>query len=46
MSLKLHISYSHLDFFPTNFCAVNDERGESFDENISLMEKRYQGKIV
>ena len=44
MSLKIHFLHSHLDFFPENCGAVSDEHGECFDQHISSMEKRYQGK--
>jgi len=35
---------SHLDFFPENCGAVSDEHGEHFHQDISSMQKRYQGK--
>ena len=44
MSLKIHFLNSHLDFFPPNCGAVSDEHGERFHQQISAMEKRYQGK--
>ncbi|UYV63053.1 hypothetical protein LAZ67_2002987 [Cordylochernes scorpioides] len=44
MSLKIHFLHSHLDFFPDNLGAVNGEHGERFHQDISSMEKRYQGK--
>lgn len=44
MSLKIHFLDSHLDFFPENLGAVSDEHGERFHQDISAMEKRYQGK--
>lgn len=44
MSLKIHFLESHLDFFPDNLGAVSDEHGERFHQEISIMEKRYQGK--
>ncbi|GBP20941.1 hypothetical protein EVAR_9510_1 [Eumeta japonica] len=44
MSLKIHFLHSHLDFFPQNLGAVSDEHGERFHQDISNMEKRYQGK--
>jgi hypothetical protein len=34
----------HLDFFPEMIGAVSDENGERFYQEISTMEKRYQGK--
>jgi len=44
MSLKIHFLHLHLDFFPENCGAVSDEHGERFDQHISSLEKRYQGK--
>jgi hypothetical protein len=31
-------------FFPENLGVVSDEHGERFHQDISKMEKRYQGK--
>jgi hypothetical protein len=42
MSLKVHFLDSHLDF-PENLGSVSDEHGEIFHQDISKMEKRYQG---
>jgi len=44
MSLNIHFLHSHLDFFPENCGVVSDEHGEHFHQDISSMEKRYQGK--
>jgi len=44
MSLKIYFLHSHLDCFPENCDAVSDEHGECFHQDISSMEKRYQGK--
>jgi hypothetical protein len=44
MSLKVHFLDSHLEFFPENLGAVSVEHGERFHQDISNMEKRYQGK--
>lgn len=44
MSLKIHFLHSHLDSFPTNLGAVSDEQGERFHQDISEMERRYQGR--
>jgi len=44
MSLKIHFLDSHLDFFPANLGAVSDEHGERFHQDISALEKRYQGQ--
>ncbi|UYV62399.1 hypothetical protein LAZ67_2000421 [Cordylochernes scorpioides] len=46
MSLKIHFLHSHLDFFPDNLGAVSDEHGERFHQDISSMEKRYQGETI
>jgi hypothetical protein len=46
MSLKVHFLDSHLDFFPENLGAVNNEHGERFHQDISNMEKQYQGKWI
>jgi hypothetical protein len=43
MSLKVHSLHSHLNFLPKNLGAVSDEQGERFHQDISTMEKRYQG---
>ena len=39
MSLKIHMPYSNLDFFPDNCGMVSDEHGECFHQEISTMEK-------
>jgi len=44
MSLKIHFLDSHLDFFPDNLGAVSDEHGERFHQDISALEKGYQGQ--
>jgi len=44
MSLKAHFLYSHLDFFPEYLGAVSDEHRQRFHQEISTMEKQYQGK--
>jgi hypothetical protein len=44
MSLKVHFLDSHIDCFPENLGAVSDEQGERFQQDISNMEKRFQGK--
>jgi len=44
VSLKIHFLHSHLDFFPESCGAVSDEHGELFHQDISSMEKRYEGK--
>jgi len=44
MPLKIHFLHSHLDSFPYNCGTVSVEDGELFQQDISSMEKRYQGK--
>ena len=44
MSLKMHFLHSHLDFFPSNLGEVSDEQGERFHQDISVIERRYQGR--
>ncbi|GFX83362.1 uncharacterized protein TNCV_908801 [Trichonephila clavipes] len=44
MSLKIHSLHLQIDFFPENLGAVSDEHGECFHQEISAIEKRYQGK--
>ena len=43
-SLKIHFLHSHLNFFPPNLRAWNDEHGERFHQDITKMESNYQGK--
>ena len=43
-TLKLHFLHFHMHFFPENCSAVSDENGEHFHQDISSMERRYQGK--
>ncbi|KDR15747.1 hypothetical protein L798_10290 [Zootermopsis nevadensis] len=44
MSLKMHFLHSHLVFFPDNLGSVSNEHGEQFHQDISTLERRYQGK--
>ena len=44
MSLGVHFLDSHLDFFPENLGAVSEKHGQQFQQEISTMEKQYQGK--
>ncbi|CAK9820022.1 hypothetical protein ANTQUA_LOCUS10411 [Anthophora quadrimaculata] len=43
MSLKIHFSHSHLNFFPENLGNVSDEHGERFHQEMKTIERRYQG---
>jgi hypothetical protein len=44
VSLKIHFLHSRSNIFPENCGAVSDEHGERFHQDISLVEKRHQGK--
>jgi len=44
MSLGVHFLDSHLDFSPENLGAVSEKHGQRFHQEISTMEKQYQGK--
>lgn len=44
MSVKLHYLHSHLDWFPKNLGDMSDEQGERFHQDLSTMERRYQGR--
>jgi hypothetical protein len=39
MSLKVNFLFSHLNLFPKNLDAVNEEQGERLDQDIKQMEK-------
>ena len=38
MSIKIHFLFSHLDRFPENLEAVNDEQGERLHQDIKVIE--------
>jgi hypothetical protein len=44
MNLKLDFLNSHLDFFTKNLGAVSEKQGERFHQDITVMERRYQGR--
>ena len=44
MSLKIHFLHSHLHFFPLTCGKVSDEHEKRLHQDITVMEKRYQGK--
>ena len=44
MSVKVHFLHSHLEYFPENLGALNEEQGKRFHQDIKIMEKRYQGR--
>ena len=44
VSEKIHFLHSHLGFFLENCGVVSVEHGERFDQHISSMKNRYQGK--
>ena len=37
MSLKIHMLYNHIDFFPDNLAEESDEHGEKFHQEMSNM---------
>ena len=41
MSLKIHFLKSHLEFFPSKFSSISDER---FHQTMQIIEKGYQGR--
>ena len=43
MTIKMHFLFSNLDFFPENLGAESDEQGERFHQEMSEIERRYQG---
>jgi len=43
-SVKMHFLDFHLDFSPEDLGAVSNERGQRFHQDISTMEKQYQGQ--
>lgn len=43
MSIKMHLLWSHLDYFPENCGDYSEEQGERFHQDIRTMEERYQG---
>ena len=44
ISLKVHFLDSHWDFLPENLEAVSNDHKQRFHQDISTMEKQYQGK--
>ena len=44
MSIKLHFLHGHLNNFPKNIGAASDEQGERFQQDLKVMEERYQGR--
>jgi hypothetical protein len=44
MSLKTYCLHLHLDCFPTNLADITIEHGVRFHQDISIMEKFYQGQ--
>ena len=41
MSIKVHFLFSHIDQFPSN---LGDEQGESFHQDLKVMDDRYKGR--
>jgi hypothetical protein len=44
MSLKIHFSHSHFDFFPLHLGEVSDEHGKRFHQDVFTTEKRCAGQ--
>ena len=44
MSVKIHFLWSYLDYSPENYGDFSEEYGERFHQDISDIEKRYQGR--
>ena len=45
-SVKMHFLDFHLDFSPEDLGTVSNEHGERFHQDISTMEKQYQGQWI
>lgn len=43
-TVKIHFLSAHLDYFPQNCGKLSDEQGERFHQELSRIEKRYQGR--
>ncbi len=41
--MNVHFLHSHIDYFLENL-DVSEEQGEKFNQDIEVMEKRYQGR--
>jgi len=44
MSLKVHFSHSHVNYFPENLGAYSEEQGVKFHQDLLTMEIRHQGR--
>ena len=44
MSIKVHFLHSRLDRYPENHGDASDEQGERFNQDIKVMEEKYQGR--
>ena len=44
MSIKIHFLLSHLGFFAENLGQLNDKQGERFHQEISAIEKHFEGR--
>ena len=43
---KMHFLHSYLDFFPVNFGAASSDKGERFNQDISVIKSNYQGNSM
>jgi hypothetical protein len=44
MNIKLHFLNSQIDCFPENLGSLSEEQGERFHQDITEIERRYQGR--
>ena len=44
MRIMVLLLLCHLDRFPDNLGDINDEQGERFNQDVKVMEERYQGR--
>ena len=45
MSIKLHFLKNHLKYFPENLGDISEEQGESFHQDIRVMERTLPGPM-
>ncbi|GBN57740.1 hypothetical protein AVEN_255026-1 [Araneus ventricosus] len=44
MNLKVHFLHSHIDCFPENLGVYREKQGERFHQDVSDIERTYQGR--
>ena len=45
MSIKVHFLFSYLDRFPDFLWDYSENQGERYQQDINIMEERYQGRL-